>query len=274
MMSDYDTIPIPTDYDLFADIYDEEYKDYHASVGDIEFYKSFSRSVTTPILDLCCGTGRIAIELAQAGSQVVGIDISSGMLSKAKAKTQALPEDDQKRLTFICADIRDYKLEMRFDFAYIGFRSFMLLLDVQDQEDALRNIISHLNPGGILVVSLFVPKIEKLTVYKTTSPEDCRYFGEFNHPNGRDRILEYEQKWCDEYRQVAVHKLRHVTVDEHGKELETRYRPLVIRWTHRFEFQHLARLCGFDIEKIYGDYFFKPFDQDSKEMIWVLKRGT
>ena len=37
-------------------------------------------------------------------------------------------------------------------------------------------------------------------------------------------------------------------------------------------FRHLAQLCGFEIENIFGDYFRTPFTENSKEMIWVLRK--
>lgn len=110
----------PTNYDLFADIYDAEYAESHAIAGDIEFYKSYAASSSAPMLDLGCGTGRIAIALAEAGAKVVGIDISTGMLAKAKTKAKALPENVQKRLSFVHADMRSYKLDPVFGFAYFS----------------------------------------------------------------------------------------------------------------------------------------------------------
>lgn len=269
----YSAVPLaPTDYDQFADIYDVEYADYHAIVGDTDFYRAYCAEISTPVLDLACGTGRIAISLARSGIAVVGVDISKGMLAKARAKVEGEPAEVQRRLTFLRADMRIVELPRRFDFAYIGFRSFMLLLDDVHQTQALRNTFRYLSPGGRLVVSLSVPTIERLMLYKTTPPDQYVLFGEFRHPNGRDRIVETERKWCDEFRQIGVHRLRHTTVDGQGNETECIDRTLVIRWTHRYEFQHLVHLCGYEVEDIFADYSSAPLTEGSKEMIWVLKR--
>ncbi|HSW62015.1 MAG TPA: class I SAM-dependent methyltransferase [Dissulfurispiraceae bacterium] len=227
---------------------------------------------TTPVLDLGCGTGRIAIALAQSGVSVVGVDISMGMLAKAQYKADGEGEHIRNRVTFVHADMRNYSLYSQYDFAYIGFRSFMLLLDVEGQIDALRNTVSHLTSGGRLVVSLFVPTIERLSAYGMSPRDEYRYFREFPHPNGVYKIIEYEKKWCDEYRQIGIHKLRHVSVDEQGNEVETVERSLLIRWTHRFEFQHLVRYCGYEVEGVFGDYRCSPLGSTSTEMIWVLRR--
>ncbi len=271
-MSDITTGFKPTNYDLFADIYDAEYADYHAKAGDIGFYESYCHDIKTPVLDMGCGTGRIAIALAHTGAHLFGIDISKGMLSKAQEKTLQLPKHIQDKLSFLCADMRNFKINQKFDFAYIGFRSFMLLLEEQHQIETLRNTFDHLNNNGRLIISLFVPTIERLMVYKTISPDEWSYFGEFIHPNGRYKIKEYEQKWCDEFKQIATHKLKHITIDEQNNEIEYTDRLLVIRWTHIFEFRHLAQLCGFEIENVFGDYFRTPFTEKSKEMIWVLRK--
>lgn len=150
----------------------------------------------------------------------------------------------------------------------------MLLLGEQDQVQALTNTFSHLIKGGRLAVSLLVPTLDRMIAYKTSSPEEYKYVREFDHPNGKHRIVELEQKRYDEYRQIATHRLKYITVNAQGIEVDVTERVLVMRWTYRYEFQHLARYCGFETENIYGDYRFTRFCEASKEMIWVLRKSA
>jgi ubiquinone/menaquinone biosynthesis C-methylase UbiE len=58
--------------------------------GDIAFYDRLARATGGPVLELGCGTGRIALALAQAGLSVTGVDISTGMLALARARASGL----------------------------------------------------------------------------------------------------------------------------------------------------------------------------------------
>jgi ubiquinone/menaquinone biosynthesis C-methylase UbiE len=49
----------------------------------------------TPCLDVCAGTGGVAVEMARRGSHVVGLDLSSGMLRHARRKARAAGVADQ-----------------------------------------------------------------------------------------------------------------------------------------------------------------------------------
>ncbi|MBX7184622.1 MAG: class I SAM-dependent methyltransferase [Vicinamibacteria bacterium] len=81
-------LPTKDGYDRWAEIYDEEVNplvmieepEVAAALGDVN---------GLAILDVGCGTGRHAVRLASAGARVTGLDFSSGMLEKARAKPGA-----------------------------------------------------------------------------------------------------------------------------------------------------------------------------------------
>jgi hypothetical protein len=53
------------------------------------------------------------------------------------------------------------------------------------------------------------------------------------------------------------------------------YAPLTLRYTYRFEMQHLLEICGFEVESLYGDFHRNPFGQ-AGEQVWITrtaKRG-
>ena len=70
-------------YAPIAEIYDFSYNDF---LEDVDFYDNLARAVDGPILELGVGSGRVAIPLAQAGYEVVGIDNSPTMLAVARAR--------------------------------------------------------------------------------------------------------------------------------------------------------------------------------------------
>lgn len=67
------------------------------------------------ILDLGCGTGRHAVELAAIGYNVCGIDLSADTLAQADARRITLPHDVAQRLRFQRGDARTVRTEETYD---------------------------------------------------------------------------------------------------------------------------------------------------------------
>jgi ubiquinone/menaquinone biosynthesis C-methylase UbiE len=65
--------------DLIVKYYDESFG--ISGEEEVEWYLARARAFGGPVLDLACGTGRLALRLAQAGFEVSGIDDSAGMLN-------------------------------------------------------------------------------------------------------------------------------------------------------------------------------------------------
>jgi SAM-dependent methyltransferase len=100
------------------------------------------------VLDGGCGTGRVAIELARRGLEVVGVDADPGMLSAARAKAPALE--------WVLADLADLELpdpdgsgRHRFDAAVLA-GNVMIFVVPGTEGAVLERIAGHLRPGGLL----------------------------------------------------------------------------------------------------------------------------
>ena len=124
-----------TEYDAFADIYDLE---YGTTTVDLDFYVEHAQAAQSPVLELACGTGRLALRVAEAGIPIVGIDSSERMLAVAREKAARLEESgaapvESLPVEWVQADMRDFDLGRRFGLAMIPARSFLHLLDPSDQ---------------------------------------------------------------------------------------------------------------------------------------------
>ena len=99
------------------------------------------------VLDAGCGTGRVAVELARRGIEVVGVDISPEMLEKALI---AGPHLDWR-----LGDLADIDLGRQFD-AVLMAGNVMIFLQKGTEGAVLRNMARHLTPGGRLVTGFFL----------------------------------------------------------------------------------------------------------------------
>ncbi len=121
----------PTSF--FVRAYDAFFNRAHSQIaGDVAFYEQLARATGGPVLELACGTGRIALPLAERGLDLTGVDASDGMLAIAERKSAALEGAARRRLTLVALDMSE--LHRRFGCIFVAFRSFQLLLTVCNAE--------------------------------------------------------------------------------------------------------------------------------------------
>src|ERR1043166_7620595 len=107
---------------IFVEAYDAFYES--GASQDVAFYERIARETGGAVLELACGTGRIALPLAEAGLDVTGVDRSDGMLTIARRKLAALPPKVRDRLTLVNQDMSELNLGRRFAFIFVPARSF------------------------------------------------------------------------------------------------------------------------------------------------------
>lgn len=122
-------------------------KNVHGEADLIEsiLHESGGRSV----LDAGCGTGRVAIELANRGFSVTGVDADAGMLAAARAKAPDLRwiEADLADLTAAAVD--------RVNLVVLA-GNVMIFLDPGTEARVLAGLAGRLTPGGLLVAGFSV----------------------------------------------------------------------------------------------------------------------
>lgn len=96
------------------------------------------------ILDLCCGYGRHAVELARRGLVVTGFDYSAVLLRRAKHDAVA----DRVRLDLVRGDMRNMPFTSRFDYIINLFTAFGYFDVENDDQRVLNGVSRALKPKG------------------------------------------------------------------------------------------------------------------------------
>ncbi len=237
--------------------------------GDVEFFLGLANeahAVGHSVLELACGTGRVTIPIAQAGVPVVGLDRSPAMLGRAREKSAGL-----SNVRWVEGDMREFALPERFGLIVIPFRSFQHLLNIDDQLSCLRCVHRQLAPEGRLAINIYNPNILRIAEWLTTRKGGLQLAGGADSPGGGWKRWETAEYLPAIQRQDSTFLYERLSED--GVVVSRVYRGLTLRYTYRFEMEHLLARAGFTIEALYGDHFRAPFEDTSPEMVWLARRG-
>jgi len=257
-------------YDVAAKFYDLCYgADAPIPVRDVPFYLELASRLGGPVLELGCGTGRVGLELARAGCEVVGIDISPAMLAGYRAKLGREDAAVRSRVTLVEADMADFELGREFALIIVPFRAFQHLLDVESQRACLKQVRGHLPQDGRFVFDAFNPSLP----YIAGAVQKGRTWAyDVVVADGEGGTLQrsmYANPDPGEQRHELA--LRYEQLDADGRLVGTWFESLPLRWLYRYEAQYLLELCGLEVEEAYGSYDKTPLDGNSRELIFVCK---
>jgi len=247
--------------DEICEIYrDGRHYDRLFGVPDVPFWLEVAGKVGGPILELGCGTGKIAIPFAEAGHEVVGIDLAEGMLRQARAKVV----DRDLPVCFRHADMTNFSLEKRFSLILIPSNSLCHLLTIDDVEACFRQVSDHLAEDGIFAIDVFVPNLQMLL----QDPEEEQPFSEYDDPDGRGRVVVTTKSVYEPDTQIR----RNRTFHQVAGVLERTGR-LDMRMYFPQELEALLRYNGFRVVEKYGGYDRSAFSRSSgKQVVLARKR--
>lgn len=238
----------------------EHYDARHQSSTDLPFWLAQAKRYPGPLLELGCGTGRLAIPLAREGIPVTGIDFSDSMLSRARQNVQSEDLDTN----FIQADIRDFALAAQFDLVILPINTLCHILNIEDVGRMLACIRQHTKPDARFIIDYFNPRLSALL----RKPEEEFTFAEYPHPEGRGNITVTATATYDRSTQINTFHLKY-NVDGNIVADELRMRIYFPQ-----ELDGLLHFNGFSIEAKYGDYDESPFKGDSPRQLVVAKKGS
>jgi SAM-dependent methyltransferase len=228
-------------YDKIARLYDPWSR---SVVEDVAFYVDEAVRSGGPVLELGVGTGRIAVPIAAAGIDVVGVDLSAGMLEVAREHAELAGVSLDLRL----GDMRDPPVEGTFPLVAIPFRSLLHMETDADRRAALQAAARLLAPAGRLVFDVFAP--------------------------GADDIADTHGRWLE--REPGIWERADWNEDTRTLVLRVRGEggdaEMSLAWLSVPEWKELLRDEGFTVDAVYGWFDRSPW-RGGEDSVWVCRRA-
>ena len=227
-------------YDEIARLYDPWSR---SVVEDVAFYVDEAVRSGGPVLELGVGTGRIAVPVAAAGVEIVGVDLSEGMLAVARERAELAGVAVDLRL----GDMREPPVEGTFALVAIPFRSLLHMETDRDRRAVLRVVARLLAPGGRFVFDVFTP--------------------------GADDIADTHGRWLERepgiWERAEWHEdTRTLILRVRGPDGDAE---MSLAWLTVPEWKELLRDEGFVVDAVYGWFDRTPW-RGGEDSVWVCRR--
>ncbi len=241
-----------------AELYDLLLPIAQTDSPEVAFYRELSGG--RPTLELGCGSGRLTIPLALSGVEISGLDLSSEMLERARARAA----DFDLELRWVHADMCTFSVDPKFGLVFAAFNSLLHLHRRTQYESLLERVRAHLVPGGQFAFHIFNPSPKILA----RDPNERFPFMEPAFDPKSRRILTVEETTrYDSVTQTNGTRLYFSWTDE-PDFFET---PLNLRVLYPQEVEAILHYNGFEIESTYGEFDYTPFSSASQGQIVVAR---
>lgn len=239
------------------------------SSNDIAWFVDQAQAAGGPVLDLACGTGRIAIALAEAGLEVTAIDSSAGMLARFRDTLADQPEAVCSRITILQAEMHSFSVPGRFS-VILCCDAFFHNLTVDHQMRCLDCVASHLLRGGLFIFNIPNPTVAFLSHAASPEGQVFKKRNVYTLDNSTDAVLVEQSQDADLFEQTITTRLRFTRVDADKNPIETDESSWVTRFTFRHEAIHLLYRCGFEVKSLTGDYRGAPVSESS-QLVFIAR---
>jgi ubiquinone/menaquinone biosynthesis C-methylase UbiE len=234
---------------LYRDPQLADFYDLENNWGKDDDYCRNLAATASSVLDLGCGTGRLATALVSDKRSVVGVDPAGAMLSIARAKTD--------RVNWIEADARELRLDRRFDLILLTGHAFQVFTNEADQIAVLNTIAKHLTPNGRFTFDSRNPLAKEWLEW---GPEESRR--NLIHPHHGEI-----EAWNTVHQNQATENVTyhsHYLVSTTGQLFSAESS---IRFTPKVQLATMIVDCGLAVDQWLGDWDGNNFTPDSPEII-------
>ncbi len=251
-----------------AELYDQ----IETTVADVDLIRALiGGRGPLRILEPFCGTGRILIPLALDGHTLAGLDRAKGMLDRAQAKIERLPESVQRRISLLEADVTREPWPRRppFDLVVLGGNCFYELATPEEQAGCIRSAAASLKTGGYVYVDNDHMEGDLDEAWRR--PGVSQGFPSGTCTDGTLVESTMETVWYDAPRRlVGLRRRTRVTLPD-GRIVEKEH----VQQKHPVnsgEVRTWLAAYGFAVKQLYGDRMGTPYGATSARAIfWARK---
>ncbi len=226
-------------------------------IDDIPFYEHWAKQTNGPILELACGTGRIAKHLIESGFNYTGLDLSSVFIDYCRSN---FPNGK-----FTTGDMCHFNLGQKFDLIFIPFNSFLHLYKEEEMTQCLKSIQNHLSDNGKFLLDIFVPNPEFLYRDPDKKYEEMTII----HPNGGECTVWQKNQYKEETEINHIHWFFNrgniEPMDEYDFDMRMIYPDTMDR---------VLSDSDFTIEEKWGDYDGEPFNETSLLQLYICSKRS
>jgi SAM-dependent methyltransferase len=237
---------------------------YRRRRHDVRFYTNLAVESGGPVLELGAGTGRVALAIAKAGIDVVGIEPMTPMLEQARERLARLPRLTRDRVELRRGDLTRLRLRRKFPLVIAPFNVWMHLYTREEIERGFATARHHLEPGGRFAFDVLLPDPVSLA----RNPSRRYRGGEVPHPRDGVRYRYSEYFGYDPMGQIET-----IVMDfEHPeKDAQSFCTPLTQRQFFPAELEALLHYNGFDVESHTGDFDGKPLTAATESQVVIAR---
>jgi SAM-dependent methyltransferase len=129
---------------------------------DIPFWRAAAARLGSPVLDLGCATGRVALPLARDAAEVWALDRAPAMLAEMERLLQDEPPEVRARVRTVRGELAGFTLDRAFRLVLIAMNTLQALTEPADRLACLTAVREHLAPGGELIFDVALPDAEEI----------------------------------------------------------------------------------------------------------------
>ena len=220
---------------------------------DLPFYRYWVEQTPGPILELACGTGRLARPLIEQGLDYTGLDRSPEFI-------RWCVDCWGERGVFVPGDMQNFDLKQTFNLIFIGFNSFLHLYTDASAIECLMSIRRHLSGSGRFLLDIFVPSPEFLYRDESRLHETLT----FDYPGGGSCIIRERNTYNVDTEINHIHWYL-----DRGEGHEILEYEFDMRMYFPDTMDRLLTEAGFVIQEKWGDYNREPFHEESQLQLYV-----